>query len=69
MQELPFDRGLFEFVSVLNMILWIWFPLPIVDEWIISPNIWVGILIGMIILLPCLIIMYVGVREMREPRH
>jgi len=55
--------GFFETVSVINMVLWIWFPLPLVDTWIISPNIWVGILIGMIFLIPCLILMSLGVKD------
>lgn len=55
--------GFFEFVAVMNMILWIWFPLPSVDEWIISSNAWGGIIIGAIILIPCLILMYIGMRH------
>jgi protein-S-isoprenylcysteine O-methyltransferase Ste14 len=35
--------GLAEFISIANLILWIWFPLPVINEWIISSNIWIGI--------------------------
>lgn len=55
--------GLFELVSVINLVLWIWYPLPVVGEWIISENIWVGIVIGIAILVPCLIIMTVGIKD------
>ena len=55
--------GLFEFVSVINMIIWIWFPLPIVGEWKISESIWVGIIIGIIMMIPCLILVLKGVMD------
>ncbi|MFX1501256.1 MAG: methyltransferase family protein [Promethearchaeota archaeon] len=54
--------GFFELVSIINLIIWIWFPLPVVDTWIINSNIWVGILIAICILIPCLIIMVLGVK-------
>ncbi len=53
--------GFFELLSVINLILWIWFPLPIVGEWKINDNIWVGIIIGVCILIPCGIIMVKGI--------
>jgi len=52
--------GFFELISVINLILWIWFPIPIVDTWIISPNIWVGIIIAICFTVPCIIIMSLG---------
>jgi len=52
--------GLFELVSVINLVLWVWYPLPVVGEWIISESIWIGIIIGISILIPCLIIMSVS---------
>lgn len=55
--------GLGEFISVINLILWIWFPLPVVNEWIINSNIWVGIIIGCCILFPCLVIMFKGIKD------
>jgi len=54
--------GLFELISVVNLIIWIWFPLPIVDTWIISPNIWIGIIIAICIAIPCMIIMFLGIK-------
>jgi len=52
--------GFFELISVINLILWIWFPIPIVDTWIISPNNWVGIIIAICFTVPCIIIMSLG---------
>ncbi len=54
--------GFLELISVINLIIWIWFPLPIIDSWIISPNIWIGIIIAISIATPCLIIMTLGVK-------
>jgi protein-S-isoprenylcysteine O-methyltransferase Ste14 len=53
--------GIFELIAVINLIMWIWFPLPVVDSWIISSNIWVGIIIGICIFVPCCIIMFLGI--------
>ena len=53
--------GLGELISVINLVLWIWFPLPIVNEWVINSNIWVGVIIGLCILIPCVIIMIKGI--------
>ncbi len=54
--------GILELVSMINLILWIWFPLTLVDTWIISPNIWVGIIIGICIAVPCSVIMFLGIK-------
>lgn len=53
--------GFFELVSVINLILWIWFPLPIINEWKISESTWTGIIVGILIMIPCLIILGKGV--------
>jgi protein-S-isoprenylcysteine O-methyltransferase Ste14 len=53
--------GLFEFIIVINMVLWIWFPISEVN-WKISPNICVGIMICIAILIPCLIVLGFGVK-------
>jgi len=55
--------GIFEFISVLNLVLWIWFPLPIISEWKVNPNFWVGIIIGAFIMVPCLIILGKGILD------
>jgi protein-S-isoprenylcysteine O-methyltransferase Ste14 len=54
--------GFFELISVINLIIWIWFPLPVVETWIISSNIWIGIIIAICISIPCLVIMALGVK-------
>jgi protein-S-isoprenylcysteine O-methyltransferase Ste14 len=54
--------GFFELISMINLVFWIWFPLPIVIEWIIDPNIWVGISIAICIAVPCFIVLYLGVK-------
>ncbi len=54
--------GFFELTSVINLILWIWFPLPIVDSWIIHPNTWIGIIVAICIAFPCIIIMFLGIK-------
>jgi protein-S-isoprenylcysteine O-methyltransferase Ste14 len=55
--------GFGELLSVINLVLWIWFPLPIVSRWIISSNIWIGIIIGICIMIPCVIIMIKGMKD------
>ncbi|MFO7795259.1 MAG: methyltransferase family protein [Promethearchaeati archaeon] len=55
--------GVFELISTINLILWIWVPLPIVDSWIINENIWIGIIIGICTLIPCGILLTVGIKE------
>jgi protein-S-isoprenylcysteine O-methyltransferase Ste14 len=52
----------FEFIAIINLVFWIWFPLPIVATWMISQNVWVGIIIAIIIAIPCCIIMFLGLK-------
>jgi protein-S-isoprenylcysteine O-methyltransferase Ste14 len=54
--------GLFEFFIFINLILWIWFAIPIIN-WQISPDYIIGILIGILITIPCLIIMLKGMKD------
>jgi protein-S-isoprenylcysteine O-methyltransferase Ste14 len=61
-KRLRIIAGLFELIAVMNLVLWIWFPLPIVETWMISLNVWVGIIIAIIIAIPCCIIMYLGLK-------
>ncbi|MEJ2249463.1 MAG: isoprenylcysteine carboxylmethyltransferase family protein [Candidatus Lokiarchaeota archaeon] len=53
----------FQILSLINLILWIWFPLPIVNQWLISSNIWIGLIIGICMIIPGIIIMYKGVKD------
>jgi len=55
--------GFFEIISVINIVLWIWFPLPIVNAWIISTNIWVGVIVAACLLIPCAILMIKGMLD------
>ncbi len=55
--------GLAEFISIANLILWIWFPLPVVNKWIISSNIWIGIIIGICILIPGIYLLIRGMKD------
>lgn len=54
---------IFELISIVNLILWNWYPLPIIGEWIIYSNIWVGITIALIFFIPCIIIMTKGMLD------
>ncbi|MFW9807231.1 MAG: methyltransferase family protein [Candidatus Thorarchaeota archaeon] len=49
-------------LMILNTILWIWFP---VNElaWIISPDPFFGIIIGLVIAIPCFIILGIAMRD------
>ncbi|MBN1216178.1 MAG: hypothetical protein JXA99_12150 [Candidatus Lokiarchaeota archaeon] len=49
--------GLFEFIVIINFFLWIWFPLPIVQGWIINKNMWIGVIIFVIVMIPLMLIM------------
>ncbi|MFX0039284.1 MAG: methyltransferase family protein [Promethearchaeota archaeon] len=54
--------SLFEFLIVTNMILWIWYPIPIVN-WKVHPNYIIGILVGILISIPCVIILTKGMKD------
>jgi len=60
--QLRIIASLFEFVIILNMILWIWFPIPLVS-WKIYENYINSILIGVIISIPFLIILLKGTKD------
>jgi protein-S-isoprenylcysteine O-methyltransferase Ste14 len=60
--RLRFISGLFEALIILNLILWIWFPIPLIN-WQISPNYIIGFVIGILITIPCLIIMLKGMKD------
>lgn len=52
----------FELIIVINLILWIWFPIPLVN-WKLHTNYIIGILVGILITIPCLIILLKGMRD------
>ena len=52
----------FEVIKTFNIILWTWFPIPILN-WKIHMNELIGVFIGMIISLPSSIILLKGVKD------
>ena len=50
----------FELIIIINIILWIWVPVPLLN-WSIHPEIWVGVAICFLITIPCIIILTRGV--------
>jgi len=60
--KLRIIASFFEFIVVINMILWIWFPIPFIN-WKIYINYISGIIIGILIAIPCLIILIKGMRD------
>jgi protein-S-isoprenylcysteine O-methyltransferase Ste14 len=54
--------GIFEFVMIANVILWIWYPIPELN-WKVNENFWVGIIIGIIMLIPCVLLLVIGIRD------
>ena len=61
-KRLRLVASFFEFIVVINLVLWIWLPLPIVDSWVISPNFWAGVVIAFIIAIPCCLLMFLGLK-------
>ncbi len=55
--------GVFELITILNLILWIWFPLSIFGKWTINPNIWIGVIIGIVMLIPLSLVMFLGIKD------
>jgi protein-S-isoprenylcysteine O-methyltransferase Ste14 len=47
---------------ILNVIFWFWFPVPELG-WVLDPNPLFGILLGLVIALPCLAILRVAMRD------
>jgi protein-S-isoprenylcysteine O-methyltransferase Ste14 len=59
---------LFAGIMILNTILWIWFPIPEL-AWILSSNPLFGIITGIIIGVPCFIIMMIALRDAGMEMH
>lgn len=60
--KLRIIASVFEFIIVLTLIFWIWFPLPLIN-WKVHPNYVFGFIIGVVISIPCLAILLKGVRD------
>jgi len=54
--------SIFEIIIVITQILWIWFPLPLIN-WKVNLNYVFGLIIGILISIPCLAILLKGVRD------
>jgi protein-S-isoprenylcysteine O-methyltransferase Ste14 len=55
-------------IMILNTILWLWFPVPEL-AWVLSPEPLFGIIIGIIIGVPCFIIMMIALRDAGKEMH
>ncbi len=60
--KLRIIASFFEFIVIINMILWIWFPIPFIN-WKLHINYLFGILIGILIAIPCLVILIKGMKD------
>ena len=54
--------SVFIIFMIANMVLWIWYPVEIIS-WKISDKFWIGIIIGVVILIPCSIFTYLALRD------
>ncbi len=59
---LRIGMSIFIFFMIANMILWVWFPIDSIS-WKIHERIWVGMVIGSIIIIPCSILIYFALRD------
>jgi protein-S-isoprenylcysteine O-methyltransferase Ste14 len=55
-------------VMILNAILWIWFPVPEI-AWVLSPDPLFGVIISLIIGVPCFIILTIAMRDAGKEMH
>ena len=49
-------------IMIINVILWFWYPIPELN-WLLNTNPFLGISIGLIIGIPCFIIMMIAVKD------
>jgi protein-S-isoprenylcysteine O-methyltransferase Ste14 len=61
-RNLRLIASFFEILAVISSILWIWFPINILD-WKIFDRWWLGPILSLIIFIPGSILMYFGVRD------
>ncbi|UCG01439.1 MAG: isoprenylcysteine carboxylmethyltransferase family protein [Candidatus Heimdallarchaeota archaeon] len=54
--------SIFASIMVINIILWIWFPVPEFN-WHIHPDPFFGFLVGVIIAIPCIIILIKAIQD------
>lgn len=54
--------SIFICIMVINIILWIWFPVPSLN-WYVNPDLLFGFLIGVIIAIPCIVILIKALQD------
>jgi protein-S-isoprenylcysteine O-methyltransferase Ste14 len=59
---------IFEMISIVNIILWLWFPINGV-EWEVSSRWWVGVIIGGVIVVAGVILMVKGMLDAGSESH
>lgn len=60
--KLRIIASIFETSIVLNLVIWIWYPIPLIN-WNVHSNYSVSLIIGITISIPFLIILYKGMRD------
>ncbi|MFX0033947.1 MAG: methyltransferase family protein [Candidatus Hermodarchaeota archaeon] len=54
--------SVFEFIIVINLIMWLWFPIPLFN-WKIHIDFIFGLIIGILISIPCVVLLIQGMRD------
>jgi len=54
--------SIFEFIIVINLIMWLWFPIPLFN-WKIHIDFIVGLIVGILISIPCVVLLIKGIRD------
>jgi protein-S-isoprenylcysteine O-methyltransferase Ste14 len=57
-----FFGSIFELIIVINLIMWLWFPIPLFN-WKIHINFIVGLITGILISIPCVVLLLKGMRD------
>jgi protein-S-isoprenylcysteine O-methyltransferase Ste14 len=67
-RTLRFVAMFFEMVSIVNIILWLWYPIEAVN-WRISSKWWVGVIVGGVIVIAGVILMIKGMLDAGSESH
>jgi len=67
-QILRFIAIVFEFILIATMLVWLWYPVT-VFSWEITSYWWIGVLVGLIIFIPGLILMIIGMKDAGKESH
>jgi protein-S-isoprenylcysteine O-methyltransferase Ste14 len=55
-------------IMILNTILWVWFPVPELG-WLLTPDGLFGIIVAILIFIPCLCILSIAMRDAGKEMH